>query len=171
MVRWRLTNTHQRPPAGFSQRWVETSAHSPSKLRRMSAGSEPIPESAGSGPRGPRTGTNCFRQPGAQNRAQATTKTTTTRAERRSRLRHQAVDAHPSAKSEGNPAQTGKILPTSPEKIRQAQVSTLQDPTPGAQWRSRKKVRLRMITGTMPTRTIMIDGAAASARRSSDASS
>ena len=35
----RLTNTYLRPLAGFSPRWVETSALSPSKLRRMSVGS------------------------------------------------------------------------------------------------------------------------------------
>ncbi len=39
IVRRRLTNTYQRPLAGFSPRWVATSAPSPSKLRRMSAGS------------------------------------------------------------------------------------------------------------------------------------
>ena len=38
MFRLRLTKTNQRPLAGFSPRWVATSAHSPSKLRRMSAG-------------------------------------------------------------------------------------------------------------------------------------
>ena len=38
IVRRRFTNTYQRPLAGFSPRWPETSPHSPSKLRRMSAG-------------------------------------------------------------------------------------------------------------------------------------
>ena len=39
IVRRRLMNTYQRPLAGFSPRWLETSAQRPSKLRRMSAGS------------------------------------------------------------------------------------------------------------------------------------
>ncbi len=38
IVRRRFTNTYQRPRAGFSPRWLETSAHRPSKLQRMSVG-------------------------------------------------------------------------------------------------------------------------------------
>ena len=38
IVRRRLTNTYQRPSAGLRPRWPDSRAHSPSKLRRMSAG-------------------------------------------------------------------------------------------------------------------------------------
>ena len=39
VVRRRLADTYRRPPAGFSPRWADTSALSPSKPPRMSAGS------------------------------------------------------------------------------------------------------------------------------------